>query len=350
MNQTYLRQPHRRQPRSSSSQHRKSYFNRGLLVAAGVYALLLGVGSVWLIQYKNYRPQVQVQALQAQINELVKDNNNLLQENQQLKTKLTKTERENKGKSLWIPFLFIIAFIQTAVILILIFKPKTHPRTVSNLEEESFSDDDFTENQPYLEREHTLVNSYSPTPYPTEKKVDKQVSQPLEEGFREKENRTNANLGYSHVDETAKTKTVATATQNKTAPPSIVIDSEESLVTCYNNHSQLLSKDIIVVTATKESYKQQRAGYDSPVILEEMPNGNYWITMVPKLESPYYYLVPKNNLVINNHNCQIVQEIFDCCNFDNRSSHKFKLKSPAVVKYNSSGNWEIYNYGELSFS
>jgi predicted nucleic acid-binding Zn-ribbon protein len=127
------------------------------------------------------------------------------------------------------------------------------------------------------------------------------------------------------------------------------IQSEEDLVAFYNRNPRALEEKIIVVTTTEDSFEQQRAGHSAPIIFQKSPTGNYWITLVPQLQSPYYFLVPKANLVVSRPNYATFQEIFDCKGYQTKACNKFKLILPAVVTYEPEGYWKLYALGELEF-
>lgn len=126
------------------------------------------------------------------------------------------------------------------------------------------------------------------------------------------------------------------------------IQTVDDLASLYNQNYRALYNYVVTVTATKESVERKRAGYDSPIYFTDAENGNYWVTSIPQLERPYYCLVPKGNLIIDEHKYKAVQEVFVCSGYKERSSNKFVLNKPAIVACDSSGYW-LHKQGELSF-
>ncbi|WP_013325772.1 hypothetical protein [Gloeothece verrucosa] len=128
------------------------------------------------------------------------------------------------------------------------------------------------------------------------------------------------------------------------------IKTEDDLISLYNNNYKALLEQIVIVTATKKSVEDKRAGYDSLITFEELDSGSYWITDVPQFKTPHYFLVPKKNLIINEHNYESVKYVFDCRRYDERSSNKFVLRKAAIVYWDdSAGKFCLYELGEVVF-
>jgi hypothetical protein len=87
------------------------------------------------------------------------------------------------------------------------------------------------------------------------------------------------------------------------------------------------------------------------IIFKNSKSGNYWLLWQPIIRDSYKYycLVPKAELVVNQHNYNTIRYIFYCTNYENRSSSKFHLKCPAFVQKNQQGCWELITLGEIIF-
>ena len=130
----------------------------------------------------------------------------------------------------------------------------------------------------------------------------------------------------------------------------------QSLIELYNSNPGLLASKSTMVAATRESIEQRRTGYNTPIIFTQTDNDSYWIVNKKLLvEDDYFYLVPKAYLIINSRIYQTIEDIFVCQNYANRSSNKFQLVQPAIVKLISDSEdyedkWELVKPGELNFS
>ncbi|MGK7874393.1 MAG: hypothetical protein AB4426_14090, partial [Xenococcaceae cyanobacterium] len=120
---------------------------------------------------------------------------------------------------------------------------------------------------------------------------------------------------------------------------------DDDLVAIYNNKHNLLAVKTIKVLSTKESIEKRLLGYDYPVILEEVSNGNYWIVT----DKGSDYMMPKKNLIINKPRYETVQELFELSGYQSRQSNKFDLIKLARVTPMSGDQWELLEKGKLRF-
>ncbi|MGK7877633.1 MAG: hypothetical protein AB4426_31325 [Xenococcaceae cyanobacterium] len=120
---------------------------------------------------------------------------------------------------------------------------------------------------------------------------------------------------------------------------------DDDLVVIHNKKPNLLAGKTIKVSATKESIEKRRLGYNYPVILEEVSNGNYWIVT----DKASDYMIPKKNLIINKPSYETVQELFELSGYQSRQSNKFDLIKPARVTPMSGDKWELMEKGKLRF-
>ena len=125
-----------------------------------------------------------------------------------------------------------------------------------------------------------------------------------------------------------------------------------SLIEIYNSNPRKLGNDIAKVMATRESLEKRRSGINFPIMFVESSQYIYLILQELPLENDCFYLVPKDNLIINSSIYQSIKEIFICQNYDNRSSNKFILSKPAIVKFTRDweNEWELVEPGEIIFS
>ncbi|MDJ0903360.1 MAG: hypothetical protein QNJ55_31630 [Xenococcus sp. MO_188.B8] len=153
--------------------------------------------------------------------------------------------------------------------------------------------------------------------------------------IRESKQKKKSNLEYSHEP--------------------ISLKELQSLIKSYNSNPGLLASKSTMVAATRESIEQRRTGYNTPIIFTQTDNDSYWIIYKKLLvEDDYFYLVPKANLIINSRIYQTIEDIFVCQNYSNRSSNKFQLGQPAIVKLtadseDSEEKWELVEPGKLNF-
>ena len=129
-------------------------------------------------------------------------------------------------------------------------------------------------------------------------------------------------------------------------------DISLTLIKTYRKHPEKLLANATKVAATGESIEKKRAGLKTPIIFTEANIHSYWIVQKLPLQDDCFYLVPKANLIINDRIYQTIEDIFVCQNYFTRSSNKFELREPAIVKLasDSENEWELVKAGKLVFS
>ena len=121
---------------------------------------------------------------------------------------------------------------------------------------------------------------------------------------------------------------------------------EHQLVKEYNENLENLSKRASEVSETEKSISERRMSSSSKVVFEEKRRGNYLILK----EGGYEYLVPSNNLRINQHNYRTVEALFECRGFQPGYSEDFQLFKPAQVSAGSDAEtWQLDEPGILQF-
>jgi hypothetical protein len=119
---------------------------------------------------------------------------------------------------------------------------------------------------------------------------------------------------------------------------------ESNLAKRYNRDRDAFSQQAINVTATEESLTKLRIGSSSRVIFEKNRRGNYSIIK----ENGTEYLVPSNNLRLNQHNYKAIEDFFDCKNLQLEGN--FELLKPARVSALPGGEtWQLEERGILQF-
>ena len=119
---------------------------------------------------------------------------------------------------------------------------------------------------------------------------------------------------------------------------------ESNLAKRYNRDRDAFSQQAINVTATEESLTKLRIGSSSRVIFEKNRRGNYSIIK----ENGTEYLVPSNNLRLNQHNYKTIEDFFDCNNLQLEGN--FELLKPARVSALPGGEtWQFEERGILQF-
>ena len=107
-----------------------------------------------------------------------------------------------------------------------------------------------------------------------------------------------------------------------------------------------IPNDAIEVSETKQSQEDRRLGKSQAVILEKKRRGNYLVYT----EGNCDYLVPSENLRINDYNSKSVEGLFECRNYQPNYSEDFQVLKAAVVYTISSGEtWELQQRGILQF-
>ena len=119
---------------------------------------------------------------------------------------------------------------------------------------------------------------------------------------------------------------------------------ESNLARKYNHNRESFSQQAINVTATEESLSKLEIGISSGVIFEKNRRGNYSIIK----ENGTEYLVPSNNLRLNQHNYKTIEDFFDCNNLQLEGN--FELLKPARVSALPGGEtWQFEERGILQF-
>ena len=117
------------------------------------------------------------------------------------------------------------------------------------------------------------------------------------------------------------------------------------LISTYQQNPRLLSRDAIEVSETDQSIDQRRLGGGQGAILQKNRKGNYWILN----EGGNDYMVPKNNIKINEYSLETVTNLFECQGYRPEYSG-FKLIKPAIVSCVSRGEvWQLVELGVLQF-
>ena len=117
------------------------------------------------------------------------------------------------------------------------------------------------------------------------------------------------------------------------------------LILTYQQNPRLLSRNAIEVWETDQSIDQRRLGGGQGAILQKTRRGMYWILN----EGGIDYVVPKNNIKINEYSLERVTNLFECQGY--RSGYSgFKLIKPARVSAISRGEtWQVVERGVLQF-
>jgi hypothetical protein len=116
------------------------------------------------------------------------------------------------------------------------------------------------------------------------------------------------------------------------------------LVDLYNHNPRSLSGKAIEVGETEESINNRRLSGNQLAILENKRGGSYWIIKEDSID----YMLPKQNLKINEYNYSTVEVLFECRNYYPNYS-EYKLVKPAIVQIVSGGVWQFQERGVLEF-
>jgi hypothetical protein len=116
------------------------------------------------------------------------------------------------------------------------------------------------------------------------------------------------------------------------------------LVDLYNHNPRSLSGKAIEVGETEESINKRRLSGDRLVVLENKRGGSYWIIKEDSID----YMLPKQNLKINEFNYSTVEVLFECRNYYTNYS-EYKLVKPGRVQMVSAGSWQLQERGVLEF-
>ncbi|MDJ0581741.1 hypothetical protein [Crocosphaera sp.] len=120
---------------------------------------------------------------------------------------------------------------------------------------------------------------------------------------------------------------------------------EYKLVERYNEERESLD-NADQVSETEPSSSDRRLGKSTIVILEKKRRGNFSIVE----QEGITYLIPSNNLRINEFNVKTVEIVFECQGYQPNLSSGFKLLQPAIVTETNDGkNWQLQQLGILQF-
>ncbi|MEL4893909.1 hypothetical protein [Crocosphaera sp. Alani8] len=113
-----------------------------------------------------------------------------------------------------------------------------------------------------------------------------------------------------------------------------------------NHSSSSVPSDAIEVSETEKSSTDRRLGKSKIVILEKKLRGNYLVYT----EGMNTYLIPSNNLRVNQYNYKTIEALFECRNYRPNYSSNFQVIQPAMVNSISSDNsWQLQERGVLEF-
>lgn len=118
------------------------------------------------------------------------------------------------------------------------------------------------------------------------------------------------------------------------------------LLAQYNQNTRALLKSATVVSETEESINNRRLGSSQPVVLEASIKGNYCIIN----EAGVNYMVPKENLKVNQYNYNTMEVLFECRGYQSGYSSSFRLEKPAKVSPISGNKWQLIERGIVQFS
>ena len=118
------------------------------------------------------------------------------------------------------------------------------------------------------------------------------------------------------------------------------------LISMYQQKPRSLLKNAIAeVSETDHSIDQRRLGNSQRAILQKVKKGNCCILN----EGGVDYMVPKNNIRINQYNLNTVENLFECQGY-RRGYSGFQLIKPAIVSSMSKGEtWQLVERGVLQF-
>ena len=121
--------------------------------------------------------------------------------------------------------------------------------------------------------------------------------------------------------------------------------SELDLVNIYLDIPQIFTNIAIKASLSPDTYRQKTAGI---IYLEATGNGNYWIIQI---QDDSYWLVPKDNIIINTPVMKTLQSMFDCEGYQERKNQEFILKKPAKLSLNTNNKqWKLEKLGILNFN
>ena len=117
-------------------------------------------------------------------------------------------------------------------------------------------------------------------------------------------------------------------------------------INTHNYSSTSVPSNAIQVSETKLSQENRRLGKSKDVILEENRRGNDLVDT----EESHEYLVPSENLRINEFNYKTFEVLFEINNFNASNSTNFQVSQPAVVNSISGDKkWQLKQRRVLQF-
>ncbi|MDZ8236286.1 MAG: hypothetical protein RMZ69_03765 [Nostoc sp. ChiQUE01a] len=134
--------------------------------------------------------------------------------------------------------------------------------------------------------------------------------------------------------------------QNQNTEQEKLLTFEEyKLIELYFNNENSLLTHVIEVNATEDSINMNRLTGQN-LLLTKIHRGNYWIVN----QGGFNYLVPKKNLIINQHSYWTAEALFECREYQQGRSQKFRLLKPTkVFELPEDEKWRLDNKGILEF-
>jgi hypothetical protein len=117
------------------------------------------------------------------------------------------------------------------------------------------------------------------------------------------------------------------------------------LILTYQQNPRLLSRNAIEVWETDQSIDQRRLGGGQGAILQKTRRGMYWILN----EGGIDYVVPKNNIKINEYNLNTVANLFECQGYGSGDSGFQLIKPARVSAISRCEGWQVVERGVLQF-
>lgn len=127
--------------------------------------------------------------------------------------------------------------------------------------------------------------------------------------------------------------------------------SLSKLLQLYNSRNRGDLSQVIIARLSEatESIDRRRLNSSHPITLESQPKGNYWVL---EGEGSKYWLVPRDNLKIDEFVYQTVQALFECRDYQQGSTGMFEMIAPAEVvpTDNSRQMWKLEKFGRIQFT
>ncbi|WP_414567048.1 hypothetical protein [Nostoc sp. CCY 9925] len=154
-----------------------------------------------------------------------------------------------------------------------------------------------------------------------------------------------AKANSSSEEDSQKSSSELKAASSQETKISLTIEENE-IIKGYNTYQQNVPPpNAIEVNATEDSINNNRLTGQN-ILLTKITRGNYWIVN----QGGFNYLVPKKNLIINQHSYSTAEALFECWKYQPGDSRKFQLLKPAKVFELPEGEkWRLDNKGILEF-